>query len=339
MVRMILDIDDRRPAWAMPSWVVEEITAAAPADWTVVSLSSNVEGTGDGSVAASPEVLAAVRDAHIYVGYGIAPDILRVGRGLRWVHSGSAGIARSLTAEMLASPVIFTNSAGIHGPPMAEAVVAMLLYFARGFDIAVHAAAERRWAAARFYAGEVAFPEIADTVVGIFGFGGIGREVAARVRALGARVIGCKRREPQAGVEVVTGAAGLRHLLAHSDALVVTAPDTPATRGIIGAEALAQMRPGAVVVNVARGAIIDEQALYAALASGHLRGAALDVFAEEPLPAAHPLWTLPNVLITPHVSPLSSRFWRRQTDLIVDNMRRFSRGEPLRNMVDKVAGY
>jgi len=142
-----------------------------------------------------------------------------------------------------------------------------------------------------------------------------------------------------AGVEVLAGEGALERLLPECDYLVCTAPLTDATRGMVGARELALLPRRAVVVNVSRGGVLDEDALAAALAAGRLRGAGLDVFAREPLAPASPLWGLPNTLLTPHVSGASHRFWRRETDLIVENLRRYLAGEPLLNTVDKQAGY
>ena len=141
------------------------------------------------------------------------------------------------------------------------------------------------------------------------------------------------------GVEVLSGADALHRILPRSDFLVVAVPQTDATTAMIGARELAMLPPGAVVLNVARGGVIDEDALVGALRGGRLRGAGLDVFSHEPLPGSSPLWVLPNVLVLPHVSGASHRFWRRQTDLIIENLRRYAAGEPLLNTVDKQAGY
>src|SRR5690606_10643685 len=131
MRRLVVDFADRRPIFRLPGWAVDRLRAALPADWTMVTVGTLADGTGDGAGAASAEALEAVRDAEVYFGYGIAPEILRQGRGLRWVHSGTAGVAGSLTPEMRASDVVFTNSAGVHAPAMAETVLAMILHFAR----------------------------------------------------------------------------------------------------------------------------------------------------------------------------------------------------------------
>ena len=140
-------------------------------------------------------------------------------------------------------------------------------------------------------------------------------------------------------IEVVAGARGVDRVVEVADYLVLAVPETPLTRGLIDRRRLAAMRPGSVLVNVARGRLVDEEALLAALDSGHLRGAGLDVFRQEPLPAGHPFYTHPKVLVTPHVSATTRRFWERETALIEDNLRRFAEGWPLRNLVDREAGY
>jgi phosphoglycerate dehydrogenase-like enzyme len=258
---------------------------------------------------------------------------------LRWAHSAAAGVGGSLHPAMLASDVVLTNSAGIHAPPIAETVIAMALYFARGLDFAVHAQARREWFKPPFEAADTPVRELAGLTLGVLGLGGIGVEVARRAGALGMRVLATRRTPAPAGVELLSGEDALERLLEQSDFLVIAVPETPATRGLIGRAQLERLPPGAVLINVARGGVLDEDALVELLRAGRLRGAALDVFHHEPLPADSPLWTLPNVLVTPHVSATSTRFWRRETDLILSNLRRYLAGEPLLNRVDKAAGY
>jgi phosphoglycerate dehydrogenase-like enzyme len=358
MQRVVLDMMDNRPMWAMPGWVPEELRAALPEGWELVAVDVVTSGAGDGATRIDPVVLQAVAEASAYLGYGIHEKLLEAGRHLRWVHSGAAGVGKSLTPRMLESPVVFTNSAGVHAPPIAETVLAMILHFGRGIDFAVEGKRRGEWWQEPFYAESAPIRELSSSTVGIVGYGGIGREVARRVASLGARVIGLARRprperaaelQPVRGggslsdrVEVVLGAAGLDRLLRESDVVVVTAPETEETSGLIGAAELARMRPGGLLVNVARGRIVDEAALVEALAEGRLRGAALDVFATEPLPPKSPLWKLPNVLITPHVSGVTPGFWRRETDLILRNLRRLIDRAPVEeweNVVDKRAGY
>jgi len=358
MRRAVLDMMDRRPIWAMPEWVPGELRDALPSDWELVVIDEETDGSGDGAARVSPAVLGAVSGAEIYFGYGVPPELLEAGPGLRWVHSGAAGVGGSLSSIMLDSPVVFTNSAGVHAPPMAETVLAMLLFFGRGLDFAVAGQNRGEWSNEPYYGADAPLIELSTATIGIVGFGGIGREVARRVASLGARVIAVKRRparpgeanlEPVAGggalgsrIEMVFGESGLDAVLRESDAVVVAAPDTAETRGMIDAEALGRMKRGAALINVARGKLVDEGALIDALSEGRLRGAGLDVFSEEPLPSDHPLWGLDNVVLTPHVSAVTRGFWRRETDLMVRNLDRFMIGASLdewENVVDKQAGY
>jgi phosphoglycerate dehydrogenase-like enzyme len=369
MPTVVLDLNDRRPAWAMPSWVPEEIRGALPEGWVLHTMETEADGSGDGMVNLDPALVEAARGAEVYLGYGVPAALLREGRGLKWVHSGAAGVKGSLTPEMMVSPILFTNSKGIHGPPMADMALGMILHFFRGMDFGVDSKERGQWEKDPFYSGETPLLEVAHSTVGIFGFGGIGREVAKRVLALGAKVLAFDRgpesfenaearfrdgagyvsgpsimgqngdglNEP--AVEPLFGEAGFQRLLSESDALVLTAPETPETRGRFDAEALARIKPHAPLINISRGGLVDEDALVEALAQGRLRGAGLDVFVQEPLPEGHPLWGLPNVIMTPHVSAVTSHFWRRQTDLILENLRRYLAGETLLNLVDKEAGF
>lgn len=358
MPRAVLDMNDRRPVWAMPAWVSERIRETLPSGWELEVMEADADGSGDGWSHVAPEALEAVADAEIYFGYGVPAELLRAGRGLHWVHSGAAGVGSSLGAEMRASAVILTNSAGIHAVPIAETVLGMILYFVRGLDLAAANQARGMWSTEPFYDAASPVRELSETTVGVVGFGGIGREIARRVASLGARVLATKRTPPRAGdvdlepvvgggsvvgrLEIGHGAEGLDRVLGESDVVVLCVPDTPGTRGLLDAGALTRMKPGALLVNVGRGKLVDEDALVAALEAGRLRGAGLDVFAHEPLVPDHPLWGLPNVLLTPHVSAVTGRFWERETGLIVRNLERYLAGVPVReweNVVDKEEGY
>lgn len=336
---------DRRPIWALSDRSREAILAAAPADWTVKFMETPADGSGDGVRRAPPELLEAVADARVYMGYGIPAEVLEAAPRLEWVHSGAAGVGGSLGPAMLERDVLFTNSAGIHAAPVSETVLAMILHFARGLDVAVRAQGEGRWSAPSYWAADAPVTELAGSTVGIVGYGGIGREVARKVAALGCRVVAARRRGGgeraggEGGVEVVAGPKGVDRVVQVADYLVLAVPETSLTRGLMNRRRLAAMKPGSVLVNVARGRLVDEAALLAALDSGHLRGAGLDVFRREPLPAGHPFYTHPKVLITPHVSATTRRFWERETALIADNLRRFAEGLPLSNLVDGEAGY
>ncbi|HET7039187.1 MAG TPA: NAD(P)-dependent oxidoreductase, partial [Gemmatimonadales bacterium] len=201
---------------------------------------------------------------------------------------------------------------------------------------------EERWAKDVFTDGTVRVREYAGTRLGLVGLGGIGRAVARRAAALGMTVSAVRRhpaRPRPRGVTWVRGPARLAELARRSDVLVLAAPSTGETRGLITAGVLAALPAGAALVNVARGNLVDEAALLAALERGRLSACALDVFSREPLPPGHPFWRHPRVLVFPHVCGVSDRFWERQTSLLVENARRFRAGRRLRNVVNLDLGY
>jgi len=344
MRRLVVNMRDARPLWRIPDWAIEEIRSSVGDRFEVIDVEALADGRGDGG-AAPAEALRALAGAEIHLGFGFPPALLeaasRSGDHLRWVHSGSAGVGGALYPKMRDSDILLTNSAGIHAQPMAETVIAMMLHFSRGLDFAVRAQAARRWEKEPFERADSPVRELSESTVGILGFGGIGRAVARLAVALGMRVLAHRRREgePVSGVEIVEGEAGLRRLLEESHVVVLALPRTAETEKFMGAERIAMLRPDAVLINVGRGELLDEDALLRALEGGRIRGAGLDVFHEEPLPASSPFWVHPRVLITPHVSATTSGFWRREMDLILENLRRYERGAPLLNVVDKQAGY
>ncbi len=268
-------------------------------------------------------------------------DQLAVASRLRWIHSPAAGVGGMLFPEMLASPIVITNSRGMSADTIAEHVLAVTLAIFRRLPHAFRSQLAREWAQDEI--GILGHRTVAGARVLVVGLGAIGLAVARHMSALGARVTGIRRR-PQAsetpdGVEVVAPPDRLRSLLASADVVVVSAPHTRETRGLIGRAELAAMRPDAMLVNVSRGQLIDEPALLAALESGAIAGAALDVFNDEPLPADSPFWRLENVLITPHTSGFRPDHWDAAVALFSDNLRRFESGAELINVVDKAAGY
>lgn len=340
---LVLDLAATSRNWALPPDAEQSIRDAAPRDWRVHTVQAPTSSDGDGAATPSAEALSAITDAEVYFGFGITRPLFRAARRLRWVHSAAAGVRGALFPEMLASAVILTNSAGIHAIPIAETVIGGLLYLLRGLDMAVEQQREGRWDKSRFVATDSVLRELGDCRVLIVGTGGIGGEVARRATAFGARCIGVRRR-PQRGAppgfEQVVGPEALDAELPQANVVVLAAPLTEQTGGMLDAARVGRLRRGAIVANVARGALLDEDALAEAVASGRIRGAVLDVFKDEPLAADSPLWQLRSVLVTPHVSPVSpGRFWPRQLDLFLGNWRRYLDGEPLRNVVDKHAGY
>lgn len=255
---------------------------------------------------------------------------------LRWVQGTSAGIGGMLHRKGLVSaPITFTTAAGVHGAPLAEFTLFGLLYFRMDVPWLASQQAKHQWETR-------AHGLLRGSRVLLVGLGGIGREVARLLSAAGLEVWGAGRagRTYQVpGVSRYTDDEHLADLLPEADALVLACPLTDRTRNLIGAAELAHLPPGAVLVNLARGEVVDEEAMTAALTAGHLGGACLDVFATEPLPASSPLWDLPNVLVSPHSASTVPDENRLITELFIDNLHRWLAGEPLRNVFDRQAGY
>jgi len=340
---LAVDLRAKAPVWRIPERVEREFAERAPAGWRVTVVSTDTVSDGDGGHAPSDEALAALAGAEIYFGFGITRPLFAAARHLKWVHSAAAGVTNVLFDEMRASDVILTNSAGIHAVPMAEYVVAALLHFWRGLDITIESQRSATWLRSEFMRADTPIREAGESTVLIVGTGGIGSAAAIRLEALGATCIGLRRRvsEPAPpGFKYVTSLDEIDALLPSCDAVVLAAPFTPATRGLMNARRLDRLPPHAVVVNVARGALLDEAALAERLSAGKLRGAALDVFQSEPLAPDSPLWPLRRALVTPHISAVTARrFWEREAALFHDNWRRYVSGAPLTNVVNKDAGY
>ena len=341
--KLVVDLRSRTPAFRVPDQIAAAISAATPSGWTTQVLESETESSGDGSQKPSDDSLRAIVDAEIYFGFGLPRQLWNFATKLRWVQSASAGVASVLFPEMVASDVLLTNSAGIYGESIADHVLAGVLYFLRSFDVAGALQRRGEWNSAIFGTDAAPIREVNEIRVLVVGTGGIGSAVARRFSALGATVTGT-RRNPAKGVpdgfHRVVGAGSLDLELPSADVVVLTTPLTPETQTLLTAERLALLPPGAIVSNIGRGALIDETALVAALQSGRLRGAALDVFQREPLASDSPLWHLPSVLHTPHMAGVSPRlFWDRLSALFMDNWTRYRAGDSLRNLVDKHAGY
>jgi phosphoglycerate dehydrogenase-like enzyme len=287
--------------------------------------------------------MEAIREAEVYYGFGIPRLLFLEAKKLKWVHSAAAGVGTSTYQEMVESDVILTNSAGIHAIPIAEYCVAGILHFLRGFDMVIEQQRRTDWNKQPFVKMDSVLREMDTVRALIVGVGGLGGAAAERLTALGAKCTGARRRVglgTPAGFERIISLDDLDAELPKHNVVILAAPLTPETANLLTAARLDLLPPETIIVNVARGAQLDEVALAERLASGRLRAAVLDVFRQEPLPAASPFWGLTNVLLSPHISPVSpGRFWPRQLDLFFDNWRRYSQGQALRNLVDKRAGY
>jgi phosphoglycerate dehydrogenase-like enzyme len=314
--------------WTIPASHVERLRGDFPAD-TILHAQDDDQARG------------LIPQADIAFAAFVNPDQLRAARRLRWVHCPAAGVGHMLYPEMVQSEVTITNGRGTSADTIAEHVLAVVLALFRRLPVAHMRQVQRVWAQ-----DEIASPPGNRTIAGsrvlIVGLGSIGTATAIRLGALGATVTGIRRRvdaAPVPGVESVHPPGALHQLLPDADVIILAAPQTITTKGLIGEAELERMKPDAVLVNVSRGSLIDEEALVRALRSGALAGAALDVFRDEPLAPDHPNWDVPNLLITPHVSGFRHDHWDAAVALFVENRRRYAAGEPLLNVVDKRVGY
>jgi phosphoglycerate dehydrogenase-like enzyme len=295
------------------------------------------DGTLTDSAAGAVALLRYFPNDRVIGAFGAAriAELRREEPTLRWVQSHGVGVDGLLNEELIESDLILTNGATLHTVPMAETVMALMLAAARRLPEHVVDQQARQWR-------RLPKRELRGSTVGIVGMGRIGTEVARLCAAFGARVIGLRRTSsatPPPGVARMYGPDGLRPLLAESEYVVLTLSLNPTSRGLLGADEIAAMQPTAILINVARGDVIDEPALIAALRDGRLAYACLDTFQQEPLPADSPLYDLPNVLITPHNSASSPHMEERVIELFLENLGRLVRGEALVNVVDKRRGY
>lgn len=270
----------------------------------------------------------------------MSPAFLEKATKLVWVHSPSAGVDRFIAMDGIAKndKIVLTNSRAAHGPAIADHAMAMLLTLTRNLRYYEAEQGKSRWTRGATPAPSFALQDRTMLVVGI---GGIGTEIAQRAHGFGMKVIATRRTDTPAPdyVARVGKPADLLSMLPEADVVAVCVPLTPETEHMFNAEAFAAMKPGSYLINIARGKVIDTDAMLAALKSGQLAGACLDVTEPEPLPADHPLWKQPNVIITPHVASDATLTDERIEALVIENIRRFGAGEPLLNVVDKQAGY
>ena len=264
-------------------------------------------------------------------------NILRLAPHLQWVQLFSAGADVALWEELALSNILFTTASGIHSIPISEWVIGAMLALLKRFPEAIHAQDNREYW--KFIGGE-----LAGQTAGILGLGNIGRRVARICQALDMRVIGIRRSamqpiEHQYPTDLLLPPQGLPIMLEESDFLIICLPGTRETMGLLGEMELHQMKPGSYLINVGRGGIVDEEALVRALHSGHLAGAALDVFADEPLHVDSPLWDEPRLLLTAHNAGNSLRYEERATELFLKNLHRYLTGQKLFNIYDPEKGY
>ncbi|HEY1272495.1 MAG TPA: D-2-hydroxyacid dehydrogenase [Terriglobales bacterium] len=327
-MKLLIVLRHRFELWNAPNWFSERIRAEFP-QLEVVHLTS-YDGIED-----------ELADAEIAIAWSIRPEQLIAAKKLRWIHSPAAAVHQLLFPELVNSDVILTNAREVHGPVVAEHVIAQIFAIAKKLPQAVGLQQKHIWGQEPMWRGRPRPREVGGSTLGLVGLGSIGREVARRAAALGMRVIAAREHPEQKPdyVDTVFGPAQLDDLLAQADYVVLCAPLTPATRNLMDAARLRRMKPDAFLINVSRGALVDEAALADGLRRGIIGGAALDVFDKEPLPAESPLWDLENLLITPHTAALTEKLWERHYILICENLRRYMGHQPLLAVVDKQRGY
>ncbi len=288
----------------------------------------------------SAERLRELPDVEIAFLSRLRADEFDPARRLRWIQSPAAGVGNLLFPALRESAVVVTNARGIHGAPIAEHVIAVSIALFRQLHRAIRRQAAHSWAKDELPLS--AYRSLAGACLGLVGLGAIGAAIADKAAALGMRVIAVRRNAAAprpAAVAAVFPPDRLASLLEEADIVVLAAPLTPDTGGLIGSRELRQMKPGAILVNIARGKLVREGELAEELARGTIAGAALDVFEHEPLDSASPLWDLPNVIITPHTSGFRADYWDAAVNLFAENLNRYLDGRPLLNVVDKDAGY
>ncbi|HVO27950.1 MAG TPA: D-2-hydroxyacid dehydrogenase [Candidatus Margulisiibacteriota bacterium] len=282
------------------------------------------------------DLRAALARADVVFSFLVPSHLPQLAPRLRWLHTPATGIDHLRGTGVFESDIMVTTVGGLFAPVIAEHVLALMLHFAKRLHIFEPQQRERVWQMSRVQS-------LANRTVGLVGVGNIGAQVARLAQAFGMRVVGIGRSAPQgrviAGVDQLLARTELPALLTQSDYVVVAVADTPETRHLIGAPELAALQPQAVLINVARGTVIDEAALIAALQAKRIAGAGLDVFAREPLPADSPLWLLPQVVLTPHVAANVEGYLAKAIAQFAENVRRFARGMPLENQFDRLRGY
>ena len=269
----------------------------------------------------------------------VSPALLRRAARLRWLQAPQAAPpAGYYTRELTDHPVVVTNFREIYNDHIGAHIMAFVLAFARGLHHYLPLQLRCEWKPAPLDTGVVHLPEATALVVGV---GGIGGETARLAAAFGMRVIGvdARRHDAPPGVLKLAGPDELDGLLPEADFVVLTVPHTPDTEGLMHRARFRRMRRSAFFINIGRGMTTRLDDLVAALRAGEIAGAALDVFEQEPLPADHPLWTMPNVLITPHTAGYGPYLDDRRCDILLDNCRRFLAGAPLRNVVEKARWF
>ena len=319
-------LHDEFEMWRPPPWFLDRLRTEFPQIEVAYSTSKRHDED-------------ALRGADVMIGWALPPEQFRAAASLRWIYSITAAVDQFLYPELAASDIAISNAGSVHGPVVAEHAIAMVLAVAKRLPSAVRFQDRRKWAMEAIWKERPR--EIRGASMAVVGLGSIGAEVASMAAALKMHVIGV-REHPERGpvsAHEVMGYDSLDNAIARADFVVLASPLTSRTHHLIDSRRLQHFKPGAFLINVSRGALVDETALVKALRDHRLAGAALDVFAEEPLPRRSPLWKMPQVLITPHTAFLTERVWERHYELFATNLKRHLAGQALEDLVDKRLGY
>ena len=328
-MKLLIVVHHRFDLWNVPQWFSDRLSQQFPG--LEILPRNSYEGI-------EPEL----SDAEVIFTISLRPDQFRLAKNLRWIHAPTAAVHQFLFPDLIKSAVVLTNSREVHGPVVAEHVIALIFALAKKIPQAALLQHEHLWGQEAIWKDGLRPQEIAGATLGLIGVGSIGRRVAEAAAALGMRVIAIREhveKDLPNGVEKVFAISELDGLLSQADYVVLAAPLIPATQRLMNAERLAKMKSSAYLINVGRGPQIDEAALAEVLRAKRIAGAALDVFEKEPLPAGSPLWGLENLLITPHTAGLTEKLWDRHYDLFSLNLRRYLAHQPLQFVVDKHKGY
>jgi phosphoglycerate dehydrogenase-like enzyme len=321
-------LHDEFEMWRPPTWFVDRLRMEFPQAEVAYSARK-----GDDE--------QALRGADVLIGWSLSPEQFRAAKSLRWVYCITAAVDQFLYPELISSEIAISNAGSVHGPVVAEHAMAMLLALAKRLPSAVRYQQRRKWAMEAIWKEQPRPREVRGASLIVVGLGSIGAEIASMAAALKMNVIGMREHPERGscGAHEVLGFDALDGAIAQADFLVLAAPLTERTRHLIDARRLQLFKPTAFLINVSRGALVDEAALVKALRERRIAGAALDVFEEEPLSRWSPLWKMPQVLITPHTAFLTENVWQRHYEVFAANLKRYLAGEPLGGVVDKKRGY
>ena len=327
-MKLLIALHHRFQPWIAPQWFSQRLRKDFP-HLEVVQLPNY------------DRISEEIVDAEIAITWSLRGDQIAAAKRLRWIHSTAAAVHGLMTPELQASDIIVTNARAVHGPVVAEHAMALVFALAKRLPEAAKFQAQCHWAQQEICETGPRPRELKDATMVIVGFGSIGTSLARFAKALGMRVVAVRDHPEKESnpADAMYGFADLNRALGEGDFVVLTAPVTAKTRKMMDADRFNHLKSDAYLVNVGRGALIDEDALQHALCAKSLAGAALDVTAEEPLPPGSPLWTMENVFITPHTAGYAEKMWERHYVAYTENLRRYLAGEPLLWTVDKNAGY